>query len=93
MKKDSIKLAHLPPGCHDAFRRRFTPLLRQFMGSFKPWETPSDEDITRLWSKAFPFHQSQPSQDLIFTVVKLVRGILAICNDAKNDPGGWGPHI
>jgi hypothetical protein len=75
MKKDEIKLANLPPGCHDSFRRVFTPLLRQFMGSFQAWETPSDDQIVGLWYTAFPYHRSQPTNDFLYTIVKLVRRI------------------
>jgi hypothetical protein len=93
MKKELIKLQHLPSGCHDAFRRRFTPLLRQFMGTFPVWENPSERDIVTLWYKAFPYHQSQPSKDFVYTLVKLVRHAVVTHDDAKADHEGWGPHF
>lgn len=62
----------LPPGIRDAFRLRFTPLLRQFLGDLKPWEGATEHDIWNLWGTTFPYAQSQPTDELMYKIGKLV---------------------
>ena len=70
LKKDKIQLSHLPPEIHQTFRTVFTPRLREKFGNSPPWESPSEDDICKLWSQIF--NNALKDGEMEFVVFKLV---------------------
>ena len=70
LKKDKIQLSHLPLEIQQSYRTIFTPRLRELFGSTQPWESPSEDDIRKLWSQIFD--NAALDQEMEFVVFKLV---------------------
>jgi hypothetical protein len=53
-KKEAIRLSHLPTHLQSGFDTLFGPRLREAFGFTRAWEQPTDAELSRLWSAAFP---------------------------------------
>ncbi|KAF8958072.1 hypothetical protein BDZ97DRAFT_1668931 [Flammula alnicola] len=54
LKKEQIRLSHLPPRLQATFESVFIPRAREVFGYTAPWATPDIDDLTASWSDAFP---------------------------------------
>ncbi|KAF8240409.1 hypothetical protein L208DRAFT_1420412 [Tricholoma matsutake] len=74
--KDKIQLSHLPLEIQQNYQTIFTPWLWEMFGGTQPWESPSKDDIHKLWSQIFD-NGPALSQKMEFIVFKLVDDCLA----------------
>ena len=71
-KKDEVNMNNLPTGIRETFRDAFVPLLREFVGTASPWESPSADMTFNMWSLAHSDANSQLDDGLMWMVFTLV---------------------
>ncbi|KAF8219553.1 hypothetical protein L208DRAFT_1339243, partial [Tricholoma matsutake] len=71
LKKDKVQLSHLPLEIQQNYQTIFTPWLWEMFGGTQPWESPSEDNIHKLWSQIFD-NGPALSQKMEFIVFKLV---------------------
>ncbi|KAF8229956.1 hypothetical protein L208DRAFT_1284198, partial [Tricholoma matsutake] len=71
LKKAKIQLSHLPLEIQQNYWTIFTPWLQEMFGGTQPWESPSKDDIHKLWSQIFDDGPAL-GQEMEIIVFKLV---------------------
>ncbi|KAF8222589.1 hypothetical protein L208DRAFT_1321591 [Tricholoma matsutake] len=51
LKKEDIKLSSLPPDLQTVFCLKFIPHLHDLIGTIRPWEQPTEDQVIIIWNK------------------------------------------
>ncbi|KAF8223508.1 hypothetical protein L208DRAFT_1316438 [Tricholoma matsutake] len=51
LKKEDIKLSSLPPDLRTVFRSEFISRLRDLIGTIRPWEQPTEDQVNDVWNE------------------------------------------
>ncbi|KAF8220375.1 hypothetical protein L208DRAFT_1334068 [Tricholoma matsutake] len=77
LKKEDIKLSSLPLDLEMGFRSKFIPHLCDLVGTIRPWEQPTEDQVIIIWNKVITDHSIANDAKLKKVVVTLVEAQLA----------------